>query len=254
LCINIGRELKLENRLDDYWEAEDLGAKVSCTAYLEEHLLVQDHRPLVLCFDDVDLLFSHPQVYEDFFGLLRSWHEKARTRDIWAKLRLVIVHSTDVYIRLQMHQSPFNVGQPISLPDFSSDQVMQMARLYQIKLKSTELQLIIDLIGGHPTLLKKLFNHVRNYPTISVEQLLAEATTESSLFISHLREQLLTLQTLPALAQAFQAAIASDHSITLPPLLVYQLQSMGLIKLSENQVEPRCQLYKRYFKERLTLE
>ncbi|MGC1306298.1 MAG: AAA-like domain-containing protein [Phormidesmis sp.] len=251
LCINIGRGLGQENRLGDYWEAEDMGAKVSCTAYLEDYLLAQDRRPLVLCLDDVDLLFPHPQIYEDFFGLLRSWHEKARTREAWAKLRLVIVHSTDVYIRLQMHQSPFNVGQPITLPDFGSEQVMQMAELYKIKIESTELQAIMDLIGGHPALLKQLFNHLKKYPTVSVQQLLAESTTESSLFISHLREQLLTLQTTPALAQAFRAAIASEQPIALPPLPVYQLQSMGLIKLSGNQVEPRCQLYQKYFKERL---
>lgn len=254
LCINIGRELKLDNRLNDYWEAEDMGAKVSCTAYLEDYLLAQDNRPIVLCFDDVDLLFPHPQIHEDFFGLLRSWHEKARTRNIWAKLRLVIVHSTDVYIRLQLHQSPFNVGQPISLPDFSSEQVIQMANLYQIKIEPIELQAVMDLVGGHPAFTKQLFNHVKKHPSVSIQQLIAEAVTESSLFISHLREQLLTLQTTPDLAQAFQAAITSEQPITLPPLSVYQLQSMGLIKLLKNQVEPRCQLYRKYFKERLAFE
>jgi len=254
LCINIGRELGIQNRLNDFWEAEDMGAKVSCTAYLEEYLLVQSHRPLVLCFDDVDLLFPHPQIYEDFFGLLRSWHEKARTRDIWAKLRLVIVHSTDVYIRLQIHQSPFNVGQPIALPDFSLEQVMQMAKLHNIKVEPTELQAIMNLLGGHPALTEQLFKHLKKHPTASIQSLLAEAVTESSLFISHLREQLLTLQTLPALAQAFRAAIASTQPIKLSPLVIYQLQSIGLIKLSGNEVEPRCQLYRQYFKETLEPE
>ncbi len=250
-CSNISRDLGLPHKLDEYWEAEDMGAKVSCTAYFEEYLLAQDERPLILCLDDVDLLFSHLEIYEDFFGLLRSWHEKARTRSIWAKLRLVIVHSTDVYIRLQIHQSPFNVGQPLELPEFGYQQIVQLAELYRVKLKPHLLQALINLVGGHPALLEQIFSYLKTHSTASMQQILTEAPTEASLFGSHLREQLLTLQAFPALAQAFQQVVTSDQPVTLAPLLVYQLQSMGLIKLLGNQAVPRCQLYQQYFQERL---
>lgn len=250
-CSNISRNLGLPHKLDEHWEAEDLGAKVSCTAYFEEYLLLQDERPLILCLDDVDLLFSHLEIYEDFFGLLRSWHEKARTRSIWTKLRLVIVHSTDVYIRLQIHQSPFNVGQPLELPEFGHQQIVQLAERYRVRLKPDLLMALIDLVGGHPALLEQIFSYLKTHSTASIQQLLTEAPTEASLFGSHLRAQLLTLQTFPALAQAFRQVVASEQPVTLAPLLVYQLQSMGLIKLLGNQAVPRCQLYQQYFRERL---
>jgi hypothetical protein len=80
-----------------------MGAKVSCTTYLEEYVLAAADSPLVLYLDDVDTLFPYPEVYEDFFGLLRSWYEKARSRPNWKKLRLAIAHSTDVYIRLNIN-------------------------------------------------------------------------------------------------------------------------------------------------------
>lgn len=251
-CLNISRELGIPSRLDDYWDAEEIGAKVSCTAYFENYLLAQDARPLVLCLDDVDLLFSHPQIYEDFFGLLRSWYEKARTRHLWSTLRLVIVHSTDVYIRLQIHQSPFNVGQLLELPEFSQTQIIELATLYQIEIQDDGLKALVDLVGGHPALLEKMFSHLNTYPTASIQQILTEASTECSLFRSHLREQLLTLQKEPTLTTAFQSVVGSDEPVTLDPLSMYQLQRMGLIALSGNQATPRCQLYRHYFRDRLS--
>ena len=72
-CLNITRELGLTNQLDEYWDEEGMGAKVSCTTYLEEYLLSELNSPLILSLDDVDLLFPFPEIYEDFFGLLLFW-------------------------------------------------------------------------------------------------------------------------------------------------------------------------------------
>ncbi|EAW46604.1 hypothetical protein N9414_21866 [Nodularia spumigena CCY9414] len=94
LCLNLSRELNLPNQLDEYWDAEGMGAKVSCTTYLETYLLAGFPNPLVLYLDDVDVLFRYPEIYEDFFGLLRSWYEKGRNRPNWKKLRLAIAYGT----------------------------------------------------------------------------------------------------------------------------------------------------------------
>ncbi|NET57451.1 MAG: hypothetical protein F6K47_15195 [Symploca sp. SIO2E6] len=112
-CLNLTRQLSLPNKLDDYWDEEGVGSKVSCTIYLEEYLLAQSERPLVVCLDDVDLLFPYPEVYEDFFGLLRSWYEKTRNRRLWKKLRLVIVYLTEVSLSPPINQSPFIVGRMV---------------------------------------------------------------------------------------------------------------------------------------------
>ena len=44
--------------------------------------------PLVLGLDEVDLMFQHPEIATDFFGLLRAWHEKSKNEEIWKRLRL----------------------------------------------------------------------------------------------------------------------------------------------------------------------
>jgi hypothetical protein len=251
LCINISRELKLPSHLDEYWDEEGMGSKVSCTTYFEEYLLVQEDNPLVLCLDDVDLLFPHPEVYEDFFGLLRSWYEKARSRKLWQKLRLVIVHSTDVYIQLNINQSPFNVGLPIELPEFNQEQVQEFAQQHGLLANTALIVPLMDLLGGHPYLLEQAFTHIKHHPEITLNQLLVEATTEAGIYRHHLREIWLKLQEHPELAPAFQQVVTADDYVQIEPMAAYQLQSMGLVKLSGNQVQIRCNLYRQYFQMRL---
>ncbi|RUT09687.1 hypothetical protein DSM106972_001820 [Dulcicalothrix desertica PCC 7102] len=250
-CTNVSRELSYKSELDEYWDEEGMGAKVSCTTYFEEYLLAATDSPLILCLDNVDLLFPYPEIYEDFFGLLRSWYEKARTRKIWAKLRLVLIHSTNVYIRLNINQSPFNVGLPLELSEFTREQVQDFAQQHGLNLDATLIDSLINLVGGHPHLLEMAFSHLKNYPDITLEQILMEGTTETGIYAHHLREHWLNLQQHPELAKAFTKVNNSTHPVQLEPVLAYQLQSIGLVKLSGNLVEPRCNLYRQYFQAHL---
>ena len=246
-CLNLSRELGLPNQLDSYWDEEGMGAKVSCTTYLEEYLLAANDSPLVLFLDDVDVLFPYPEVYEDFFGLLRSWYEKARSRENWKKVRLAIAHATDVYIRLNINQSPFNVGLPIELPELTKEQVQIFAQQYGLVEDSSLVDPLMQLVGGHPYLLQQAFSHLKNYPDVTLEQLLTEATTDAGIYRHHLREYWLSLQQEPKLMAAFQTMVSSIKPVRLETISAYQLQSMGLVKLLGNQIEPRCQLYRSYF-------
>ncbi len=255
-CLNITKQLNLANELDEYWDEEGMGAKVSCTTYFEEYLLAGIHSPLFLCLDDVDLLFPHPEIYEDFFGLLRSWYEKARSRKLWQKLRLAIAHATEVYIRLNINQSPFNVGLPIELPEFNPAQIREFASQQAINpdlldTSNQEFAALINLVGGHPYLLKQAFIQLKHNSHLSLTEILRWATTDSGIYSNHLREHWLNLQQHPELATAFKQVLTTSKSIQLEPIAAYQLQSMGLVKLSGNQVETRCNLYRQYFSDRL---
>jgi hypothetical protein len=246
-CINLSRELGLPNALDEYWDEEDMGSKVSCTTYFEDYLLASANNPIALCLDDVHLLFAYPEIYEDFFGLLRSWYEKARSRKRWQLLRLIIVHSTDVYIRLNINQSPFNVGLPIELADFTLEQIQEFAQNYGIKPDLSYLQPLINMIGGHPYLVERAFTHLKNDPNMTLEQLLATAPTDAGIYASHLRENWLYLQSHPRLAEAFKTVVTTKTPVQIEPMQAYQIHSIGLVKRSGNKVEPRCDLYRQYF-------
>ncbi len=221
--------------------------KSSCTNYLEAYILTADERPLILYLDDVDAIFPYPEVYEDFFSLLRSWHEKSRNRQNWKKLRLAIAHSSDVYIHLNINQSPFNVGLPIYLPELTREQVQTLAIQYGLTGNSTLVDSLMQLVGGHPYLLQQSFTHLKNYPHISLDKLLLDAPTDGGIYYHHLRKYWLSLQQKPNLVAALKTVVTATKPIQLETTLAYQLQSMGLVKLFGNEVEVRCQLYRSYF-------
>ncbi|ERN42026.1 hypothetical protein KR51_00013600 [Rubidibacter lacunae KORDI 51-2] len=255
-CLNLTRELGLPIQLEDYWDSAGMGSKVSCTTYFEEYLLAQSDSPLVLCLDDVDLLFPYPVIYEDFFGLLRSWYEKGRSRKIWKRLRLAIVHSTDVYIRLNINQSPFNVGLPIELTEFTPEQVEEFANLHDLELDAAQigvegLALLMEHVGGHPYLIEQALSHLKGHPHETLGHVLDNSPTEAGIYANHLREYLIGLQQVPELANACQRVMAATTPVKIDPVHAYQLQSMGLVRLLGNEVEPRCYLYRTYFRDRL---
>ncbi|MEO1623010.1 MAG: AAA-like domain-containing protein [Cyanobacteria bacterium J06632_3] len=255
LCVNITRSLSMPNEIDDYWDEEGMGSKVSCSTYIEEYVLANSDAPLVLCLDDVDLLFPYPDIYEDFFGLLRSWYEMARTRTrpLWKQLRLAIVHSTDVYIPLNINQSPFNVGVPIEPTEFTIDQARDFACKHGLSemAESSDLSTLMKIVGGHPYLLEQAFESLKSHPDISLGELISEAPTETGLYANHLRDCWLAIRDRPALVETLSKVISAKNAISLESIQAHQLHSLGLIKLTGNLAEPRCQLYRQFFQAQL---
>lgn len=196
-------------------------------------------------------LFLHPTVCEDFCLMLRNWHEKAKTRQIWQRLRLLVAHATEEYIKLPDHHSPFNVGVPIELPEFTVEQVQALAKHSGLKEDSIQISQLIDLVGGHPYLVNLAFSHLKAHPDVTLAQLLTVAPTEQGIYSSHLRELLDILRQNPDLRVAFKAVATAGEPVCLETLIGHKLRSMGLIKWRKDQALPSCQLYRRYFSDRL---
>lgn len=245
LCASVSRRLRLPNRIAETWD-DIFGSKYNCTAYFEEYVLPAIEGPLTLALDEVDRVFEYPEIASDFFGLLRAWHEEAKNQEIWQKLRLVVVHATEVYIPLNTNQSPFNVGLPIDLPEFSLAQISQLAELHDLKWNETETTQLQTLIGGHPYLIRLALYHVAK-GDMSFPQLIETAPTEAGLFRDHLRGHWWNLQQHSQLAQAFIAVVTSEQAIALEPSVLFKLHSLGLIRLVGNGAQPRCDLYRQYF-------
>ncbi len=248
-CSSIGRRLRLPNKLGDFWD-EIFGSKDNCTAYFEEYLLAEIDKPLALGLDEVDLVFEHPEIASDFFAMLRAWHEEAKNRDIWKKLRLVVVHSTEVYIPMNINQSPFNVGLPIELPEFTSEQVQDLSRRHGLNWNASQVEQLMAMVGGHPYLVRvALYNIARQDMTL--EELLQEAPTEAGIYSDHLRRHLWNLQQRPELVEAVKQLVAASKPVRLESVQGFQLESMGIVHLQGNEIIPRCDLYRQYFSDRL---
>lgn len=230
------------------WD-QDTPSMVNCTMIFQS-LLKQLDGVLVLALDEVDKLFEYPEIYKNFFPMLRNWNENANESETWEKLRLLVAHSTEDYGRLDINQSPFNVGLPIKLDEFTEEQVQSLAVRHG--LDSKNILPIMSLVGGHPYLVRlALYYLVRQ--DLTILQLLKEASTDAGIYTEHLRRYLETLQENQELGTVFKQIVTTNEPVKLERKTrqIYQLDSMGVIKITNNLVMPRCRLYQEYFGDRL---
>jgi AAA-like domain len=250
-CANLTQQLGLRSQLEQFWDIE-LGSKVSCATYLQAYVLAQIQSPLVLVIDELQRMFEHPGLAQDFLPLLRVWHEESKNSAQWNSLRLLVVYSTDSYVPLQLNQSPFNVGLPVQLGAFSEAQAQDLAQRHRLSwLNAQELATLQRLVNGHPYLLHLAMYHLSGTPRPSFEQLMQEASTQTGIYGQHLRHYLSLLQREPHLGQTFKAIIASDRPIIADAVPTYRLESMGLVRMQGDLASPGCELYRRYFGDRL---
>ncbi|MEA5449596.1 AAA-like domain-containing protein [Leptolyngbya sp. CCNP1308] len=249
-CANIGHQLGLEPDLERRWNG-DIGSKVSCTAYLEDYVLPRVDGPLAIALDEVNELFQYPRLSAEFLPLLRSWYEDAREIEAWGRVRWILSHATEVYVPLQLHQSPFNVGLALRLPPFTLDQVQDLACRHQLPWATgrdgaQRLRSLLQAVSCRPGLVR-LALYALAQGELSLEQLIEEAPTQSGIYSDHLRELLAALYPHPDLQVAFRYVIESVTPVALEPIAAYRLESLGLVTLSKNLATASCELYRQYF-------
>ena len=256
-CNSVSQELtrnnqelqhKLLHKLDEHWNlAQRIGSMKTCKDYFERYVFSEIKQPLTLSLETVDRLFEYPKIYKDFFSLLRSLHEEGKRRDIWKKLRLVIVHSTEAYVPMDINQSPFNVGLSIELPEFTYEQVNDLVKRHQLNWNGTEVEKLMAMVGGHPFLVRLALYKI-SIQEITLTQLLQTAPTAEGIYSNHLQHQEIILTKQLELGMAMREVVASKSSISLKTIQRFKLHSMGLVKLQGDEVRPRCELYREYFR------
>ena len=245
-CNRVGKQFGLADRLDQYWDTQLMSSISNCTDYFETYLLPELKRPLVLGLDDVNHIFPYINTATNFFRMLRNWHEKGKNHPIWQRIRLVIGHSTEVYIRLNTHHSPFNVGIPIQLPELTKEQVGNLAERYGLNWTEREVETLLTLVGGHPQFVRLAMYYIARHDT-TLDQLIHDVATDGGIYSNHLRRHWDNLRKNSDLANVLLNIAASSNPIKVEREQGYKLQSMGLIKWEGDCVAPSCDLYRRYF-------
>ncbi|MBW4589310.1 AAA-like domain-containing protein [Aetokthonos hydrillicola] len=245
-CSSVSEELELEDRVDEYWQT-----KVShiqrCTRYMSRYVLKELASPLVLAMDEVDKVFDSP-FRNDFFGMLRNWHNSRAMSDIWNSLDLVLVTSTEPYQLIDdLNQSPFNVGQVIELEDFTFEQVADLNRRHGSPFNTSAEMKLMALLNGHPYLVRKALYLVASGQITATELFNNASSTKA--FGDHLRRLLSLLHDREELKQALRQVV--NENICEDQQIFWRLRGVGLVRSSGREVIPRCQLYADYFREQL---
>lgn len=249
-CISVGEVLGVTKSVEDHWSTNLGNAKIKCKKYLEEYCLAGE-QPLVLALDELDRLFPAPNIADEVLGMLRTWHEQAKTRPIWKQLRLVLVH-TELYA-LPIHQSPFNVGKNIELPVLTGEEVQELLKQYNLNLEQREIQQLTEVLGGHPYQVRTVCDRLKQ-GNITLSEILENCTKEAGIFSDRLRRFCQKLEQNPELAKTLSQVVNAENPIPLSEVnrdRALQLKDLGLVQIQQDEVMPSCELYRRYFRQRL---
>ena len=246
---SIAETLELDQPVEEHWRKSLGNCKIKCRTYFEKYLLPGD-RAVVIALDEIDRLFTYGEIAGEFLGMLRTWHEDAKTKPLWRQLRLLMLH-TQVYTQLNINQSPFNAGTEIKLTDFTSEQVESLARQYKLNWENTSFEQLMAMVGGHPYLVQQAIAHLKNHKNVTVDEFLETAPTEAGIYSNRLREHLLDLQQHPELVTALKEVVTATNPVRIETIAGHKLHSRGLLKRQGNEVMPSCDLYRVYFSERL---
>ncbi len=216
LCICIHYKLKLPGNLDKYWHNTGGTPNHKMGIYVNDYLFPQINSALILVLEDVDRVFEQ-RFAQDFCDLLRGWHGEAQREELWQKLRLVIVHSTDVYASLNINNSPLaNVGETVTLDEFTPQQVKDLVMQYELNWNSNLIEQLMALVGGHPYLINHALKTIVNQ-SITFEEMLAKAATEEGIYCNHLRRMWGIIQQQPPLKEALRKVVTASHPVRVDP-------------------------------------
>src|SRR5262249_10120621 len=152
-CSAIADAFELPFSKNEVWDPmrDEL---VNCRRYMERHILRAAGEPgLLLVIDEADSLLESP-FCSDFFGMLRSWHNRRSNFPEWEKFSLAMAISSEAALLIaNLSQSPFNVGTIIEVKDFSVEETREANQKHGSPLSDNDLCTLQGLVGGHPYLM-----------------------------------------------------------------------------------------------------
>lgn len=145
-------------------------------------------RRLILVLDGVEALGRQPYL-ADFFTLLRGWMEAA-VHPPWSALRVLAAVSTSPgQLVPYIDWSHCHVAIKIELADFDDGQVAQLCAQYGLDWSISERRMLMQLVGGHPYLLRLAMGEARRRNR-TVGELVSPASRVFTEFVAHCKRWL----------------------------------------------------------------
>lgn len=252
-CARVSKQLDLPNTIANFWD-HSLGSKSNATDYFEDVILVNLDQPLVIAIDELSQLFAYHDITREFLLLLRTWSEQAKAGVLdsnpWQNLRLVTVHSTEIQMSIAINQFLLNSMLVIDLPEFTPNQVQELAHRWGEEMTTQQIENVIALLGGHPYRLQQAFYYLHQQ-TITLEQLLENSAITTAIYADHLEQQWSNLERYPNLLRCLTEIVRKVNPVDCEVVEASQLHKMGLVRVHGCQASLACELFRPFLCDRL---
>jgi len=245
LAHGIAKQLGVDIDVAENW-SDWLGPNVNLDTIVGK-ILDQCDGKVCWAIDEADLFFDKPYT-NDFFGLLRSWHNR-RALDPdgpWRRLTLVLAYATEAHLFItDLNQSPFNVGVRMKLRDFSVEEVKALQSRHEHIKDAESWKAVFEITRGHPYLSQCAFAFLANGGP--VDELSANASQQGGAFGAHLNHMLVSIARSPEMLAELKRLLSGqpfENATTR-----YRLQSAGVISiLATGEPEFRVPIYEAFLR------
>jgi hypothetical protein len=137
----------------------------------------------------------------------------------------------------------------VELGELAPEQVRHLVALHGLPLSETEIGDLLELVGGHPYLVRRALYELAN--GLPFATFLEQAPTEAGVYGDHLRGLLKAVEDHPELGDALRLVVNSPEPVKLRSEQAFKLESLGVVVPEGNLERPRCRLYSLYLADRL---
>ncbi|MGK7888667.1 MAG: AAA-like domain-containing protein [Leptolyngbyaceae cyanobacterium] len=168
-----------------WWRShQGLLSPVQCLRTLiDEVLLVEVARPIVVFIDEIDALLSQGFSPDDFFGLVRHCYNHRTDDPRYGRLTVALLGvATPSDLVTDKTQAPFNIGHGITLHGFTIGEAQPLAvgLVNRVSHPQTALRDILAWTGGQPFLTQKVCQLVAQAePQIPVAQIVRDRVIDN---------------------------------------------------------------------------
>jgi AAA-like domain len=233
---------RLNDNTNIHWRDRQT-PQMNCTRYIET-LLDLAAEPIALLLDGVEVLYTADTINQEFFQMLRRWHDNGASREVWGKIRHIMAYSCDNYGTIDLARSPFNIGRHYELGEFNEASILDLATKYQLNWDLGRVTQLMSLIGGHPYLVNLACYYFATRSDLTIENFLDDESEIVTIYQSYLDSLVNYLERNIELKSTLKRVIDPNlEMLKLGERLNHILYSMGLIKYLNSEIKIRCQLY-----------
>jgi WD40 repeat protein len=262
LLVHLGRQLDLEEGLEEYWLAHERLSPLQCwLGALQEVVLTRIGGRITIFLDEIDAVRSLPFSTDEFFAAIRQCYNRRTQNPEFSRLTFCLLGvATPSDLIQDTRTTPFNIGRRIELTDFTPAEAAPLANGLgrQEPISRALLERVLYWTGGHPYLTQRLCQAVAGDETVTdaagVDRLCealffsprAQERDDNLLFV---RERLLKSEAdraslLDLYAQVRRGKQVRDEETN---QLVSLLRLSGIVRASAGCLRVRNRIYERVF-------
>jgi hypothetical protein len=142
-------------------EHDDLPPGQRFSVFIEEVLLREVNKNIVIFVDEIDKILSLNFSFDDFFALIRFCYNKRADHPEYKRLTFVLLGVASPSDLIQdKERTPFNIGREIQLNGFQPHEVKSLAQGLEGEVGNPKavIEQVLEWTGGQPFLTQKLCN------------------------------------------------------------------------------------------------